>query len=207
MATFHPLTLTASDTNWRLFSLRKADPKFSQFEQKIFKRDDHTCKYCGFQARTHMEVLNVDGNYRNNKASNLVTACPFCMQCHFLDAVGQGDYGGGTLIYLPDMTQNELNALCHVVFATIATSGAREQEMAALYRSLKLSHQVVEKELGEGMSNPSLLGRLMIDAKAEDLAKIQGILNQHVRLLPNLVRYDVAIRAWALEALDELCHY
>ena len=40
-----------------------------------------------------------------NKVSNLVTACCFCGQCCFLESVSVGKYGGGTLIYLPEIDQ------------------------------------------------------------------------------------------------------
>ena len=56
------------------------------------------------------EVINLDGNYRRNKPSNLATACPFCTQCFFLDAIGSSDLGGGRIIYFPELSQAELNS-------------------------------------------------------------------------------------------------
>src|SRR3990167_853616 len=159
----HDITLSATESNWRLFMVRKADSAFLTFQNKIQSRDDHTCQYCGFRAKHHLEVVNHNANYRDNRASNLLTACGFCSQCFFLESVGKGDFGGGTLIYLPEMTQGELNALCHVLFSTIMMGSSNASQARNIYRSFKLRSQIVEKQLGEGLSNPALLGRLVVD--------------------------------------------
>ena len=114
------LTLAVIPEGWRLFNLRKADQAFLKFSEKIFARDDYTCQFCGFKSTKHQEITNLDHDYRNNKANNLATSCPFCAQCSFLEAVGKSEFGGGTLIYLPEMTQAELNGLCHALFTSIA---------------------------------------------------------------------------------------
>ena len=108
------LKLIASPSAWRLYSARQADPKFKSFELRVLQRDRYTCKFCGFQAKLFQEVVNLDSNYTNNRMENLVTACCFCSQCFFIESVGVGGYGGGTLVYLPELTQPEVNSFCHV---------------------------------------------------------------------------------------------
>ncbi len=103
------LKLLAVAGAWRLFAARKADTAFANFSEKILERDRYTCQFCGFQAKQFQEVVNLDHNYRNNKAANMATACCFCAQCFFIEAVGQSEYGGGTLIYLPEVKQVDLN--------------------------------------------------------------------------------------------------
>ena len=66
-----------------------------------------------------METINLNSNYADNKKDNLITACGLCAQCFFLEAIGKSDFGGGVLIYLPELRQSELNALCHAIFASI----------------------------------------------------------------------------------------
>ena len=193
------ITLSAKPGAWRLFATRKADPAFLKFSERVWQRDNYTCQFCSFQAKQYQEVVNVDQDYHNNKIDNLVTACCFCTQCFFLEAVGKNDYGGGAVIYLPEMTQIELNGLCHVLFCAMANATNYRNDAQSVYRSLKLRGQTVEEQMGEGMSNPSLLGQMLIETttKAENLLK-------DVRLLPSRSKFSQQIDDWAKAALEEL---
>src|SRR5690242_3446848 len=99
------LQLAVNLVGWRLFLRRKEDKAFLPVAKRVFNRDDYTCQYCGFQAREYQEVVNIDGNYNHNKLSNMITACCFCTQCLFLQAVGLDEMSGGQLIFLPEMSQ------------------------------------------------------------------------------------------------------
>lgn len=198
------LTLSATPGTWRLFAARRVDPAFANFSKKVFERDGYTCQYCGFQARQHQEVVNLDANYRNNKLNNMLTACVFCTQCLFLEAVGQGNEGGGTLVYLPELPQADLNGLCHVLFCAIANATAYRNDAQNIYRSLKLRSQIVDDKLGEKMSSPSLLGQMMIDSATDVRREVEQKLLPSVRLLPSRTRFNKHIEAWAQAALDEL---
>src|SRR3990167_2089599 len=107
------LNLAATPNAWRLYAARQSDPAFKDFAKRVFDRDDYTCVYCGFRAIAYQEVVNADGNYSHNTLDNMVTSCCFCSQCFFLESVGVGGYGGGNLIFLPEIPQGELNSLCH----------------------------------------------------------------------------------------------
>src|SRR5688572_30086292 len=106
----HDLQLAANLDGWRLFVRRREDKAFHPISQRIYQRDYYTCQYCAFQAKEFQEIVNLDGNYHNNKFSNLVTACCFCSQCLFLESVGLDEMGGGQLIYLPELSQADLNS-------------------------------------------------------------------------------------------------
>lgn len=198
----HPLKLSTSDSNWRLFMLRKSDKAFAKFSDKIMHSHNYACQFCGFQSREFQEIVNLDTNYRNNKRSNLTTACAFCMQCTFLESVGQGECGGGTLIVLPEMTQNQLNALCHVLFIQMTTSGQHASHAKNVYRSMKLRSQAVEKQLGEGMSNPAVYGRMLVDNSGKQADKLHVKVSEKVRLLPSIEKFAKHIQGWICEALN-----
>ena len=140
------IQLRAVAGSFQSFTKRKVDPAFQKFSAKVFRRDLYTCQYCGFQAKSYQEVVNLDQNYTNNKLSNLVTACVFCTQCFFLDSIGQSNEGGGTLIYLPEISQEKLNSICHVLFCAISNDTGYKNTAQSMYRSFKFRSQIVESE-------------------------------------------------------------
>lgn len=200
--TGRPLTLRATPGTWRLYSARKADQRFKAFEEKVLQRDKYTCQFCGFQARDFQEVINLDMNYTNNKMNNMVTACCFCAQCFFVESVGVGGYGGGNLIYLPEMTQPELNSLCHVLFCAITNDTGYKNTAQNIYRSFKFRTQAIEEKFGEGTSDPAIFGQLMIDSMVQK--KLAGQLFQSIRLLPSRAKFRIQIERWAASALGEM---
>lgn len=204
MPGLYPLKLSAVPDTWRLFSVRKNDPSFMAFAKQIFERDQYTCQFCGFQAMQYQEVINLDQNYRNNKLANLVTACCFCAECFFLESIGKDDYGGGGLIYLPEMSQNDLNGFCHVLFCAMFNATAYRSDAQNIYRGLKLRSQIVEKQLGEGMSDPALLGRMLIDAPEKQRLEMTDKVLSPLRLLPSYTKFSKQVEDWAKAALDEL---
>jgi intracellular multiplication protein IcmJ len=197
------ISLKASAGAWRLYSARQADPRFKAFEEKVFQRDHYTCQFCGFQARVLQEVINLDGNYTHNKLTNLVTSCCFCAQCFFIESVGVGGYGGGTLVYLPELSQAELNSLCHVLFCAITNDTGYKSTAQSIYRSLKFRSQPVEEKFGEGTSDPSIFGRLLIDSGNTD-SEISDHVFQDIRLLPSRAKFRKQIERWAAGALEEV---
>jgi intracellular multiplication protein IcmJ len=204
MPELYPIKLSATPEAWRLFSVRKADPGFAAFAKKVFERDQYTCQFCGFQATQYQEIVNLDQNYRNNKLSNLVTACCFCSQCFFLEMVGKDDYGGGNLIYLPELTQGELNGFCHVLFCAMFNATSYRTDAQNIYWSLKLRSQIADKQLGEGMSDPLLLGRALIDAPEEERFAMADKILSPLRLLPSYTKFSKQVEDWARSALDDL---
>ncbi|CZR30239.1 IcmJ protein [Legionella pneumophila] len=147
--------------------------------------------------------MNLDGDYTNNRLSNLVTACCFCAQCFFVESVGVGGYGGGTLIYLPELTQAELNSLCHVLFCAITNDTGYKSSAQNIYRSFKFRSQIVEEKFGEGTSDPAIFGQLMIDSGVNS-EEIREKLFKNIRLLPSRAKFRKQIEKWAASALEEI---
>jgi intracellular multiplication protein IcmJ len=199
----HDLKLAVNLAGWRSFIRRKADKAFQPIQQKIFNRDSYTCQFCAFQAKEYQDVVNLDGNYSNNKASNLVTSCCFCTQCLFLQSVGLDDASGGQLIYLPEISQGDLNSFCHVLFCAMENNTVYQDSAQSIYRSLKFRSQIIENKFGHGTSNPSILGQMLIEYTGPASQKKIEILKP-MRLLPAHAKFKMQLDAWAAAALEEL---
>lgn len=181
----YPLALDINPENWKLFAKRKADPAFRSFAEKVFQRDQHTCQYCDFVCEQYLEVVNLDGDYHNNKLANMVTACPVCYQCHFIEIAGKTVSGGGILIYYPEISQNQLNGLCNVLFCSIVGKTNYERYAAMIYRDFKIACKIVEQKFGKGSSNPSDFTKVLLEA-GYTVSDIKSKYINGLRLLPSL---------------------
>lgn len=199
----HELQLAVNLTGWRIFVRRKEDKAFLPVAKRVYERDIYTCQYCGFQAKEYQEVVNADGNYNNNKLSNMITACCFCTQCLFLQAVGLDEMGGGQLIYLPELSQADLNSFCHVLFCAMGNNTGYQDSAQSIYRSLKFRSQIIENKFGSGTSNPTTIGQILIEYKERYPDKEINLLKD-MRLLPSQAKFRVQLDAWAAAALQEL---
>lgn len=66
--------------------LEKSESEFQRIRPKILERDNWTCQFCGYYSARHLfqEVHHKDCDHRNNRKSNLITACHFCHMTHHL---------------------------------------------------------------------------------------------------------------------------
>ncbi len=199
----YPLSLSVNPNNWRLHTARKYDPAFENFSKRTLERDSYTCQFCGFQAKEYQEVINVDMDYNRNVMANMATACCFCTQCFFLDAVGKNDFGGGTLILLPEISQNDLNGFCHVLFCAMTNATAYQTSAQTIYRSFKFRAQVLEELYGAGSCRPALFGQIVNESKKMNGDAKASVLSD-IRLLPSHAKFRKQIETWAAAALNEI---
>jgi intracellular multiplication protein IcmJ len=197
------LKLSINPSGWNLFRRRKADPAFRPIRDKIFNRDSHVCQFCGFQAQEYQEIINLDQNYRNNKFSNMVTACCFCTQCFFIEKVGNAGFGGGKLIYLPEMKQEELNSFCHVIFCAMTNASGYRDTAQMIYRDLKFRVQPIEEKFGVGASSPNVFGQMLVECQSNKEVSVEKEFADF-RLLPTYAKFKKQLTDWAASAAEEL---
>jgi intracellular multiplication protein IcmJ len=128
---------------------------------KILARDDHTCVYCGFRAERFQEVrpLNAEGIARPAQADDWVTACHMCDQVLSLQRVGM--LGEGILIWLPEMTQGDLNHLVRALYIARASDGDAGEPARRGLEALKARRDEAKKRLGT--DDPLILATVFAD--------------------------------------------
>lgn len=125
-------------------------PLDPELRQKVFERDDHTCRYCGFRAKRYQEVSFVNGQEADQRLDNLATSCIFCHQCFTLDRVSA--MRSGILIWLPEMGQAELNHLARSLYVARVSQGPAAEASRRILDILMKRREELKTRLGGGDS-------------------------------------------------------
>lgn len=197
--------MVAKRGNWSRFKTRKSNQSFINLEAKVFARDKNTCRYCGFAAEKYQVVVNHNNDYSPgaSKPDNLVTACPFCAQCFFLDAIGHDSAWGGTIVYLPEISQSDLNNFCRVLFASMLRDAPYKGKLQTAYLSLKDRENVVNEIFGPNSSNAYTFGQALIDSNLTPDQLNHPVMSQ-LRLLPDRKCFTQEILYWKSTVFDQI---
>jgi intracellular multiplication protein IcmJ len=92
----------------------------------VLQRDDHTCRYCGFQAHKYQEINYTgknDGKTAKGApdAADYATACTFCHQLSQLERVDRMQ--SGAVIWLPEIGQAALHHICRAIYVARISQG------------------------------------------------------------------------------------
>jgi hypothetical protein len=85
--------------------------------QRVHSRDKNHCLFCGWHERNdkHRKVSSLTGVYEEHTSpTHLVTSCIICELTQRL--VMTGNLGAGDLVYLPELSQAQLNELARAVY-------------------------------------------------------------------------------------------
>ena len=150
----------------------------SALRSKVWARDNYSCVYCGFRAERFQEIrpLNLDGIARASRADDWVTSCHMCDQCLSLERVGM--MGEGILIWLPEMTQPELNHLMRALYVARAVEGEAGEAAKRGLDALRNRRDEAKRRLGT--DDPLVLATVFGDylsetEYAERMDKLEGI--------------------------------
>lgn len=200
-----PIRLTARRGNWQRFMARKtpANKAFHAAREKVFARDEHTCRYCGFYSLEYQELVNIDQNYSHNTFNNLATACSFCAQCFFIDSIGMDGKTGGIIIHLPEISQADLNHFCRSVFCSLLRDPPYKGKLSAIMLTLQDRGKVVESVFGPSSQEPMMFGQSLIDSQlsAEQLG--HPIFSE-LRFLPTRKYYKDQAEYWKTHQFSHL---
>jgi intracellular multiplication protein IcmJ len=191
--------LSASKKNWAvpINHGSNLDKKMRSTRSKILKRDKYICYYCDFRSKHYQEVHHLDGDHSNMSEKNLVTVCPLCHQNHHL--LNASITGGGKIIYLPEITQIELNHLCRTIFILFKEEKMYEEMAAAAkatFSSLESRAHLIENDFAIGASDPGKFAQALLKANDEN-KKISIESLKKFKMLPYYARFEPAIDYWS----------
>lgn len=110
-------------------------------------RDNHTCRFCAFRAAKYQEIHCLD-EAQTDRPDRWVTACVFCHQCFRLDAAA--DMQSAALIWLPEISQADLNNLCRAIYIGRITQGEIAETARAALDVLMGRQGEMQKRFGTG---------------------------------------------------------
>lgn len=183
------LTLQAHNNNWERFNQRRQRPAYKKVRDKILHRDNFTCRFCQLRS-DDLEVINYDGYYSNNVDKNLICACILCARCTLLDAYPLDYTGNDRIIYLPELSQEQLNQLCQVIFCKLQSSGEAAYNAKMLLAQLQDRADWLDQRTDCKLSHPAIFVHYLQNQK-RDLALVNRL-----RWLPDPQDYQAQAKHW-----------
>jgi intracellular multiplication protein IcmJ len=144
--------------------------------EKAQKRDDFTCRFCGFRSERFQRSLpwSAAGN------PPFATACAFCEQCLNLERAGFS--GTGLLIWLPEMSQVQLNHLARAIYVARVEKGPMTELATRALDVLTARRGEAKKRLGS--DDPLLLATILREALDDKELKASMSKLNGIRFLP-----------------------
>jgi intracellular multiplication protein IcmJ len=170
-------------------------PSSKSKAEKILKHDDFTCRFCGFRSTQYQRIVPFEGEF--------VTVCSFCEQVLSLERAGM--MGSGVLIWLPEITQAELNHIARAIYV------AQTEEDSAIAKAATrvldaLMARKIEAKKRLGSEDPLLLSAVLHEnltykERAAAIRKLDGI-----RLMP-LDRHMVRSRGSDINGFPQIVRF
>lgn len=213
MSNLNELLLSVDLQSWKETSTshgtlidRNVKPDVIEWYKKIMERDDYTCFYCGFKSMGRQEIDHKNHDHTDYSETNLTTVCPLCHQVNHLNSAYINN--GGELIWLPELTQQELNHLCRALFV----ANQIKEDNGGKYKNFILDNgfpyiwqtlffsrkKILDNKFGEGCSDLGKFAQVLLDIKNENPKKYLNRREwiKNFKLLPNPRRFHEQIQYW-----------
>lgn len=170
------------------------------------------CYFCDFSFGSSdlFEVHNLDHDHQNVDPGNLAPICELCHAPFHIDLVTRkwpGD--SGKIIFLPELTQPELNNLLQAVFYAMAVNAMGEENKSedkpvfqphTVYRVLADRASLVERNaqgdiVRASLSEPFAIGRVLAEMDESTYAKRDALLSG-LRYLAPQTHFVNQAKAW-----------
>lgn len=170
-----------------------SDAVYRSAREQALKRDDYTCRFCGFRSAKN-EVHHANDDHNDHSSENLITACVLCHMAHHIAFAGIKNRG--VLIYLDGhpIDQGGLNQLVRTLWIAEATAkGDLNHTAKQLLSRLERAEILAVQKLGS--SSPTVIGDYMSTLTDEKYETRDEAL-RGIYLLPKRSAYASHITAW-----------
>ena len=162
--------------------------------EAVLSRDNFTCQGCGFKSKKFQEVHHKNGDHSDFRKANLETLCPLCHQV-FHPAMASMS-SSAFMIWLPELSQENLNRLLFSVFAAIKKGPEHPlySVAKAVWGLLEMRKVYLENQLGK--SDPGVYGQMLLQMDKSDYADRFSSMSA-IKMLANPARFETEIDYWS----------
>ena len=128
-------------------------------KEQVLKRDDNTCRYCGFQASKYQEINFIGQKDRDLKPDDYAAACIFCHQCFHLEKIDRMQ--SGAVIWLPEIGQALLHHICRAIYVARISRGPMADAARDAMEALLARKEAAVNRLGT--DSPKILATVLQD--------------------------------------------
>ena len=130
-----------------------------EYRDAVLARDEHTCRYCGFQSRKYQEINYVGKSDKPSGPDDYVAACTFCHQCFHLERVERMQ--SGAVIWLPEIGQAALHHICRAIYVARISQGPMAEAARDALETLLARKEEAKNRLGT--DSPRILATVLQD--------------------------------------------
>lgn len=159
---------------------KKAAEAEAALRLKVFERDNHTCRCCGFVSQKYQEVLFQNGNPADTASGNMATACIFCHQCFNLDKTGE--MRSGVLIWAPEVAQADIHHVARAAYVARISQGPVADAARRVIDIFMQRREEARKRLGT--DDPQILAAVFRDYISQSSYELRHKKLEGVRLFP-----------------------
>jgi intracellular multiplication protein IcmJ len=157
-----PLGVARTGDRKRLAEVARSQG-FASFKQSLQERDQHCCALCSFEAKKYQDIAPKPG-VPAAKAAELreqdwITLCQFCAQA--VDVGIAAHMKSGVLIWLPEISQEELNHIARAIYVARVSQGPLADAARRVMESLMKRREAARERLGT--DDPTLLVTVLSD--------------------------------------------
>ncbi len=174
--------------------------KLKAMMEKALWRDDYTCRCCGFHAGRFQKVIPAGQDIGADE--DFITVCLFCEESLTLEKTGLA--GAGVLIWLPELSQSELNHVMRAIYVVREENHSLAAVARQVYDALMARRTEAKKRLGS--DDPLLLATVLYESLSDAEYESRKTKLEGIRLLP-LDRMIVRTRHGDVNQFADMVNY